>query len=111
MMPSYLLECIIVDYFDSMTKDVDKWIDFRFRDLFKYLSNAIFSFVDDPKEIQKNLNTLSYEHQCKISERAKSDYEKACQAVDFEVNDKDYEASIKRWKEIFGSEFPDYENE
>lgn len=106
--PSYTLECLLVSYFDNMTSTASEYIDFRFRDALYHISQSIYYSVNDPKGIQGDLNTLSFEEQKKISDRAFSDYNKAVEAVNFETQDRDYKASIKKWGTILGSNFPIY---
>jgi len=60
------------------------------------------------KEIQENINTLSNDEKKIIKEKTLKHYEKATEAIEYERN-KEYEKSIKKWKEIFGEDFPDYE--
>lgn len=106
--PSYTLECLLLSYFDEMTSTVSEFIDISFRDALYHISQSIYSSVNDPKGIQVNLNTLSFEEQKKISDRALSDYNRVVEALKFETQDKDYKASIKKWGEILGSGFPTY---
>ena len=107
LMSSYVLECLLLQYFDSVDS-VNSYIDIRFRDILLYIKDNIWSSINDPKEIQGDLNTLSYDDKLKISNKAKSDYDKANDAISAELDDKDQEKAIKKWGEIFGSEFPEY---
>ena len=107
LMPSYVLECLLLQHFDREDKVSDN-IDLRFKNVLYYIKNSIWSPINDPKEIQRDLNSLSYDDKLKISNKADSDYEKAYDATSAELNDKDHEKSIKKWAEIFGSGFPDY---
>ena len=43
-----------------------------------------------------------------LKQKAKTDYDKACEAIKYETEDKDQEKSIKKWGEIFGNDFPTY---
>lgn len=105
--PSYALECLLLEYYDIHDETSD-YIDLRFRDLLLFISNNIWNPIYDPKEIQGDLNTLTYDEKLKISNRANNDYDKACEAVKEETENKDHEKSIKKWGEILGSEFPKY---
>lgn len=107
LMPSYALECLLLQYFDSVDS-VSDYIDLRFRDVLYYIKDNIWYSINDPKEIQGDLNTLTYDEKLKISNKAESDYEKAKEAISAETDDKDHEKAIKKWAEIFGSEFPEY---
>jgi len=107
-MPSYTFECLVLQYFESHS-EINDYIDLRFRDLLLYITNNIFNPIYDPKEIQGNINTLSYDEQLRIYDRAKDDYDKACDAVREELDYKSHEKSIKKWREVLGSEFPEYD--
>ena len=72
------------------------------------IHKRVYNPVNDPKNIQGNLNNLSPENKKKISDRAYQDYLKAFNARQLEnaKNDRD---SISKWIEIFGDKFPKYE--
>ncbi|MNC46488.1 hypothetical protein D3C75_955100 [compost metagenome] len=53
------------------------------------------------------MNQLSHEDKQKISSKAYADYTKALEARKAE-DEKDHASSIKKWREIFGSDFPIY---
>ena len=108
-MQSYMFENMILDYYES-SYSCSKYVDVEIPNILSYISSHIFSSVNDPKGIQGDLNTLSYEDKIKISDRASSDYLKALDARTFE-NNSDYESSINKWGEIFGGEFPSYGQE
>lgn len=104
LMSSYLLECLLLQYFDSVA-NVNDYIDIRFRDILLYIKNNIWYSINDPKEIQGNLNTLTYDDKLKISSKAKVDYDKANEAIFAEIDDNNQEKSIKKWAEIFEVSF------
>lgn len=105
--PSYTLECLLLQYFDEVD-EVSKWIDLRFRDVLSYIKDNIWNSINDPKEIQGDLNKLTYDEKTKIENKAKGDLDTANEAISAEVNDKDHEKAIKKWTKILGSEFPEY---
>ncbi|MFB9279405.1 nucleotidyltransferase [Cohnella cellulosilytica] len=105
-MPSYLLECILLSFFDSQ-QETPNYIDWQVRDVLLHLSSAVYSDVQDPKRIQGNLNNLTYEDKQKISSKALTDYYKTVDASQFET-DGDHKSAINKWREIFGSNFPEY---
>lgn len=108
-MPSYLLENMILNYYDYIDLDfVTDFIDIEFINVLSYLSDNIFNDIDDPKWIQWNLNTMEFWDQYKIKNRAIWDIEKAKKAREFEDELK-YKESINKWKDIFWPNFPDYE--
>lgn len=104
--PSYLLETMIINYADSVTK-LSEYIDLRFRDTLKYIADHIMSPVYDMKDIQGDINNLDLSDRWVLQQKAQSDYEKACKAWEHESahNQKD---AIKKWGEILGSDFPIY---
>ena len=105
--PSYLLETLILNYC-NMQIELSDYIDLRFADALQYVANNIINPVNDPKNIQGNINTLSHTDQLILSKKAFTDYNKACEAINFELQDKNQEKAIKKWGEIFGQDFPSY---
>ncbi len=107
-MGSYLLENMILDYYNEKVTKAQKWVDMELVDVFLDIHKRVYTAINDPKGIQGNLNTLTSEEKKKISDRAYEDYVKAFHARNFEKakNQKD---SINKWKEIFGDEFPKFE--
>jgi hypothetical protein len=103
---SYLLECILLAYFDSQLEILD-FIDFQARNVFSHVYSAIYNEIHDPKNIQRDLNNLSIDDKQKISNRSLSDYNKANVAWDFEKSG-DHKSAINKWREIFGTNFPEY---
>jgi hypothetical protein len=104
---SYLFEVIVLTYFNSKYT-IENFIDLNIRDFWSYLENGIYNSFPDPKGFQGELNNLDDETKNKISLIAVQSYNKACDAINYEINDKDMKKSINKWKEIFGSSFPDY---
>lgn len=107
--PSYLLETIILNYYDDLSEKDNYWIDLEFRSIVQYISNKILDDVDDPKGIQGNINCFTTEERNKISEKAKSAYDKAVEASRLESTDQ--KSAINKWGEIFGNKFPKYDGE
>ena len=105
---SYLFENLVINFANSKA-DLDQWIDFNIRSFFSYLSTAIWYSVSDPKGFQGDLNNFSYSQKQSISQKADWAYQKADEAIKAEVNDKDTQKSINKWREIFGDNFPKYE--
>lgn len=104
---SYLFENIVINYANSKT-ELSQWIDYDIRSFFHYLSSAIWNSVTDPKGFQGDLNTFSYAEKLSISQKADWAYEKANEAIKVEVDEKDVQKSINKWREIFGPDFPTY---
>ncbi|KJZ85231.1 hypothetical protein ClosIBUN13A_CONTIG124g01988 [Clostridium sp. IBUN13A] len=106
---SYLLETMILNYYNNLIESENYWVDLEFKNVLQYLSNEILNDVADPKGIQGNINLFSIDDRLKISKKAKDCYDKACEASTSELTDKDQESAINKWGEILGDEFPKYE--
>ena len=106
-LPSYLLETMIINHCDE-EKELNQWIDVRFKNALKYIANHILSSVYDMKDIQGNINTLDILDRYTLKSKAQSDYEKACEAIKYETDEKDHKKSINKWREILGGDFPTY---
>lgn len=104
--PSYVLEVMLINYSKNTT--LSEYIDFRFRDALYYIYNNITNNVDDPKAIQGNINDLSYDSRSAFRQKIYDSYLTACEAIRIEIEDKNQEKSINKWKEIFKNEFPSY---
>ncbi len=104
---SYLFETIILTYFESKDK-ISEFVDVNIKDFWGFLENGIYNSYPDPKGFQGELNNLDSDTRNKISELARNSYDKAQTAISYEINDNDMKKSINKWKEIFGSNFPDY---
>ena len=106
--PSYLFESLVLNYFDSKT-EISKWIDVNLINFWLNLKTTILNSVSDPKGFQDDLNTLSNEDKLKISNKARDTYNKGAEAYRIETKEKDQEKAIKKWAEIFGNDFPEFE--
>lgn len=104
---SYLFENIIINFVNSKV-ELNNYNDINIRDFFYYLSSAILNTVYDPKGFQGDMNTFTYVEKVAISRKADWAYEKANEAVNAELKDKDQKKSINLWGEIFGANFPSY---
>lgn len=106
-LPSYLLETMIINHCDEES-ELSQRIDIRFKNTLKYIADHITSPVYDMKDIQGNINTIDILDKYTLKEKAQSDYEKACEAIKYETEEKDHKKSINKWREIFGGDFPTY---
>lgn len=111
-MPSYLLETMISDYYQNeihnlRSEQVSNFVDIEIIKVLEYLVNNIFLTVRDPKNIINNINSLEFSYQLSVHTRLNSALEKAKVARQYELDEKQKE-SIKKWREFFGDNFPDY---
>lgn len=107
-MGSYLLENMNLDYYSEQSTVASKYVDREIEKVLIEIHRRVYNPVNDPKNIQGNLNNLSLDDKKKISDRAYQDYSKAYDARQLEIA-KNYKDSINKWIEIFGDKFPKYE--
>lgn len=107
-MPSYLLETmLIIHYINQSSSTVSKFVDLEIPYLLDHIASSVFQVIPDLKQIQGDLNTISLDDRFKIYQRARDDYDRACEARQAE-NDNDHRTSIRKWGDIFGPFFPSY---
>ncbi|CAD0007817.1 SMODS domain-containing nucleotidyltransferase [Flavobacterium salmonis] len=104
---SYLFENFVLNFVESKT-ELSPHIDINIINFWNYLKSAVFNNVNDPKKICSNLNDLSLDDKRKISEKANDAYHKGYEAYRLETEDQNQEASINKWREIFGSDYPQF---
>ena len=107
IMSSYLLENIILDYYEATNSEPNQYIDVELVKILGDLKSRVYKAVNDPKKIQGDINNLTPDEMNKISNRANNDYEKAIEARRLEDEGRQKE-SINKWREIFGNAFPQY---
>lgn len=113
---SFVLETIVLDYFSKSKhswKGKNETIDIvymHFKWFLYYLSINIFKEIKDSKGIQGNLNYLRKYERLKIANRALEDFNKAKKAIVEQIYNKNIKKSINLWREIFGKEFPQYDD-
>lgn len=103
-MGSYLLENMILDYYD--THSASQNINTEIANVLAYIRDHIFTSVNDPKNIQGNINHLTAIEKMSIYSRADIDLTKALEANLYASL---YPSTaISKWQSIFGSNFPNY---
>lgn len=104
---SYLLECMILNIYDNIDTE-DSWsIGIEFKNTLYKLSKAIRNDVEDYKGIQGNINRFDLADREKISNALYETYKKTVEAQNYEEDKKQKEA-INKWREVLGSNFPQY---
>lgn len=104
--PSYLLETMILNRYEELDAVDDWYIDVQFMFTMGYIAEKIRGRVNDPKGIQGDLNPFKYEERYSISRTIFSVYEKAHEAIFLETHGNNQSDAIKKWVEVFGSDFP-----
>lgn len=108
LISSYLIENMIIEYYIGKASKASKFVDVELIDVFLDLHSRVYNTINDPKGIQGNINNLTYDEKVKIAKRAYDDYVTAFNARELEKGE-DMKSSINKWREIFGDEFPKYE--
>lgn len=103
---TYLLECMILNIYEKNNSTDKWWIDIEFYKTLKCLASDILNDVNDPKDIQGNLNYFCWEQRCKIRDDLLKVCKKIEEAIDIEM--KDQKDSINKWREILGDDFPKF---
>lgn len=103
--PSYLLEVIILNYYDNQYFNGNWQIDNELQKIFREISSRITSDVSDPKGIQGNINTLGWEDRNKVFAFFTKKADEALDAVLQRIVGND-QAAIEIWGSIFGEDFP-----
>ena len=106
-MSSYLLETMILNYYESTINKASEYVDVNIPNLLEYIWLHVSDDIQDPKGIQGNINYLTAEERRKISARAWEDKGKALEARKYDSDTND-SSSIRMWAEVFGGEFPKY---
>lgn len=104
---SYLLETMIINFYSQPNKNCGTFIDIEFIEVLKYLKSAIFDDVQDLKGIQGNLNNYTFLEKFNISSCIEKYYNLAVAAREYESTN--MEKCFKKWKEVLGGSFPEYE--
>lgn len=98
---SYLLEVMLANYYND--RHCFENIEIEFNNSLNYLRNNIYNYVNDPKNIEGNINNLSYDEKTNFSSRLARDLFKIqCARV------MGGEDAFKCWKEVLGNRFPNY---
>lgn len=98
---SYLLEVMLANYYSSRENVYD--IEYEFEKSLSYLRDSIWNTVDDPKNIEGDLNHLSYEEKINLTSRINNDLKNIEDTKKVSV-----EKSFEYWKKVLGDKFPSY---
>ena len=105
--PSYAFENLVLNYYDAQASEASGFVDLEVPKVLEHISVAVYNSNFDPKGIQGDLNSMSFDDQMKVSGRASADAAKAREARDLESQG-NQRTSIGKWGEVFGSTFPSY---
>lgn len=106
-MVSYVLETMILDYFER-EEEVPDYISERFVNVLEYIANHIFDAVFDSKNIEGNINNLGMLEKNKLFLRAKNDCIKSYNALQSEKLYGDVRKAFNLWRDVLGDDFPTF---
>lgn len=95
-MPSYLLEIIILNYYQDNNK-LKQHISTEISNILNFIKKEIYNMIFSPDNPKVDINILSQEEKYKISQNA----------INFASN-LDNKKAIDEWRKIFGKEFSLY---
>ena len=96
-MKSYILECMLLEYFNEIKNDIS--IYYMFKKALKYIYENIFCHICDPKNIQGDLNKLNKEERISISEKAKKCYIICNEAINL-IERNNYNEAVNKFSEV-----------
>lgn len=105
-MPSYLLEIIILNYYQD-NKELKQHISTEIPNILNFIQKEIYNMIFSPDNPKVDINTLSQEEKYKISQKANEHSKISQKAIDFASN-LDNKKAIDEWRKVFGKEFPLY---
>ncbi|MBK4355733.1 nucleotidyltransferase, partial [Enterobacter hormaechei] len=100
-----LIETILLNYYDN-TNSISSYLEDEIHVALNHLSIAILGDVSDHKNIQGNINHLTWDERVAVFSAALADSTLAKEAKDNEFTNT--ALAFKHWKEVFGNDFPDY---
>lgn len=98
---SYLLETLVMNYYNTHS-----FVNIKhdFRSNLAYINNSIDQPINDPNDIDGNINELDQPTIVKLKNKTYEDYYTCCDAIELEKNGDISEAKLL-WKKVFGDEF------
>ena len=106
-MPSYLLEIIILNYYQDNNK-LNQNISLEIPNVLDHIQKTIYNMIFSPDNPGVNINNLTQEEKDKISRKAIEHFEISQNAINFAASFK-YEKAINEWRKVFGKNFPLYD--
>ncbi|HAR7304164.1 TPA: nucleotidyltransferase [Staphylococcus aureus] len=105
-MPSYLLEIIILNYYQDNNK-LKQHISTEIYNILNFIKKEIYNMIFSPDNPKVDINILSQEEKYKISQKANEHSKISQNAINFASN-LDNKKAIDEWRKIFGKEFSLY---
>jgi len=102
--PSYLLENIILNYYDT-NYFISDYVDIEVPKILEHLTVVINLPFYDPKGMQGDINTLTIEERAKVSNIASEHAKKANTARTYETAGNQHMSTLY-WYDVFGDDFP-----
>ncbi|MCC3721510.1 nucleotidyltransferase [Rouxiella badensis] len=101
---SYLLETILLNYYDSTAPELRKTcLDWEFPHTLRALAQGVLHPVYDQKGFQGDINSLNWEARLKVYEQAMADASTADDAVRLEFLEPEHAGVL--WQKVLGMQF------
>ncbi|MBK1726723.1 nucleotidyltransferase [Halorhodospira neutriphila] len=104
---SYLLETLVLDYYDVAPKIASQWPDLEFREVLSHIPTMIRKPIWDSKKIEGDINTLDVNERDRVASRAEADLSTASEAW-YAEKQGNHAKAISKWQRVFGPAFPGY---
>jgi hypothetical protein len=105
-MSSYLLECMVLDFYEHLNQASAR-PEIEVPRVLRHIAITVLRDFQDPKRIQGNINKLSWEDRSVISEKAADHARSGEAALQAQARGEEREA-IGLWREVFGTDLPAY---
>lgn len=105
-LPSYLLETLVINYGKNRIS-LNDYIDLRFIDFLTWVQGKIYGSIYDMKDIQNNINNLTFDQKSKFNNVVRQDLQNSNIAFEFERK-QDHKQAIEYWAKVFGKRFPTF---
>jgi len=103
---SYLTEALVLEHYNSSSQSAGRYMDLNLRDVLGGMAARITSDVPDPKNIDGNINHLTWSERwaARTTLQEASD---ACAAA-YQLESSSQAKAIDAWKKILGDDFGEY---
>ena len=102
---SYLLECMVLDFYEHQAYQAAARPEVEIPRVLRHISHRVLADFNDPKNIQGNINSLSWEERVEVSTKASAHAQEAEAALTEQARG-DERVAIIRWTEVFGTDLP-----
>jgi hypothetical protein len=106
-MPSYLIECMILGLYENQLTQASARPEVEVARVLRHVALSVHGNIEDPKGIQGNINTLSWEARSEISSKA-SNHAQSAETAIYAQTRGDERTALSYWSDVFGTDLPAY---